>query len=317
MSYARDYRWDVFVSYGRGDNDPGHKGWRSWISEIVDDLRGAIESYLGVEIAVFMDLLETATSGPLDQIEEAINGSATMVVFAHPAYSKSRWAVADLEAFTTSHDPGRLFVVKLLPAAEEDTLPAPWGELVGWQFHTRDGMPLRRNTKQYHERIFELANSLQRELRAIKRGDARADPLPPVVPSKPRIFLSYSSKDRDRIRPLAERLEQAGLDLWWDPHIEIGTSFRKVITNQLEKADFILVAWSRHSIESEWVCDEAEFGKRKGILIPVLIDPVEPPMGFRSYQTLDISPWVEAGEGRAIEPLLRRLASLKRAGANS
>jgi hypothetical protein len=42
---------------------------------------------------------------------------------------------------------------------------------------------------------------------------------------------------------------------------------------------------------SSWVQEEADEGRERGILIPLLIDPVKPPMGFRSVQTANLVNW--------------------------
>ena len=48
---------------------------------------------------------------------------------------------------------------------------------------------------------------------------------------------------------------------------------------------------SKHSVESDWVLDEAELAKDK--LIPVLIDKVDIPLGFGQIHTLDFLDWQE------------------------
>src|SRR5262249_23922337 len=51
------------------------------------------------------------------------------------------------------------------------------------------------------------------------------------------------------------------------------------------------VLWSTHSVESDWVKEEAEEARAVGKLIPVLIEPVKPPVGFRSIQAADLINW--------------------------
>ena len=53
----------------------------------------------------------------------------------------------------------------------------------------------------------------------------------------------------------------------------------------------MVVAWSEHSIRSDWVIDEAEEAKHRGVLVPALLDAVRPPHGFRSIQAADLSEW--------------------------
>ena len=111
-----------------------------------------------------------------------------------------------------------------------------------------------------------------------------------------RIFLSYDRDDADRARPIALALEKAGHSVWWDPHIKAGEQYTKVIDEALQAADAVVVLWSAHSIESTWVRDEAAVGRDKGRLVPILIDAISPPLGFRQFQNIDMSRW--RGRGR-------------------
>jgi hypothetical protein len=87
------------------------------------------------------------------------------------------------------------------------------------------------------------------------------------------IFLSYSSEDRERVRPLVRALEWHGWSVWWDRTISPGKTFDQVIDAALEAARCVVVVWSRASVASHWVCTEAEEGRRRERLVPVLIDP--------------------------------------------
>jgi len=106
-----------------------------------------------------------------------------------------------------------------------------------------------------------------------------------------RIFLSYARDDRASAECLARVLEAGGHSLWWDRHIDSGEEFSAEIEAELDKADVVLVAWSRLSVKSRWVRDEAAVGGDTNRLVPVSIDGSLPPMGFRQFQTLDLSGW--------------------------
>lgn len=101
------------------------------------------------------------------------------------------------------------------------------------------------------------------------------------------VFLSYSRKDSERVRPLAAALEQAGHQVWWDERIAGGREFAEDIEQALEKADAVVVLWSKSSVKSAWVRDEAAAGRDNGRLIPASLDGCLPPLGFRQYQTID------------------------------
>ena len=103
------------------------------------------------------------------------------------------------------------------------------------------------------------------------------------------IFLSYDKSDRKKVRILAEALAKQGHSIWWDRDIHGGKRYAKVIKNKLNNAQCVIVLWSKHSVESDWVLDEAGLAKDK--LIPILIDKVDIPLGFGQIHTLDFIDW--------------------------
>lgn len=124
------------------------------------------------------------------------------------------------------------------------------------------------------------------------------------------VFISYARTDRTQIEKLAAALEAAGHSVWWDRHIRGGAAFAKDIEAQLKKADAIVVAWSTQANESDWVKDEAVFGRDKGCLIPICLNTCEAPLGFRQYQTLDFDKWRGAPDAPEIDNLLTAIAEV-------
>jgi tetratricopeptide (TPR) repeat protein len=102
-----------------------------------------------------------------------------------------------------------------------------------------------------------------------------------------KVFLSYDSEDLNAARKIAAGLERAGHNVWWDRHIRGGAEFSEEIDQALEDAQAVVVLWSRKSIKSPWVRDEAAAGRDSGRFVPVRIDDCMPPLGFRQYQTID------------------------------
>ncbi|MGK0259574.1 MAG: tetratricopeptide (TPR) repeat protein [Candidatus Azotimanducaceae bacterium] len=98
------------------------------------------------------------------------------------------------------------------------------------------------------------------------------------------VFISYASKDRERVRALVKVLEAEGCSVWWDRQIDVGVSFDKAIEIAVDEARCIVVVWSANSIQSDWVRAEAAEGLERDILVPVLIDDVRPPLLFRQKQ---------------------------------
>ena len=105
------------------------------------------------------------------------------------------------------------------------------------------------------------------------------------------VFISYANKDRERARDLATALEARGWSVWWDRKIVPGQTFDQVIEHELETAKCAVVLWSKHSVASEWVRNEAAAAANRGVLVPALIDDAMPPLEFRRKQTADLIGW--------------------------
>ena len=123
------------------------------------------------------------------------------------------------------------------------------------------------------------------------------------------VFISYSRRDRDRVVALASALEAEGLSVWWDPNLVPGRRFRQMIAEQLAAADCVVVVWTQASLESDWVQDEAEEARQREALIPVKLEPVIAPAGFRQLQAADLSQWT----GSRQHPEFRALVSAAQA----
>ena len=98
--------------------------------------------------------------------------------------------------------------------------------------------------------------------------------------------------------------------MWWDRDIAPGETFASVIERELHSAKCVLVIWSSRSIDSQWVRDEASEAARLGTLIPVTVDGVIPPLGFRQVQAADLTAWY--GTGKATDKGLLELISAVR-----
>ncbi len=105
------------------------------------------------------------------------------------------------------------------------------------------------------------------------------------------VFFSYSSKDRERVRPVHDALSAEGFDVFWDQEIPPGRNWDEWIRRHLDAARCTIVFWSEHSVKSDNVIHEAMVAKNAGKLIPVLLDPIEVnqfPMGHYTTQAI---PW--------------------------
>ena len=107
------------------------------------------------------------------------------------------------------------------------------------------------------------------------------------------VFVSYKAEDRRRIQPLVQALQADGYSVWWDQHIGTGDDWRRTIERQLDAAKCVVVAWSKQSIgpEGHFVRDEASRAQRRHVYVPILLDAVEPPLGFGENQATSLRGW--------------------------
>jgi TolB-like protein/Flp pilus assembly protein TadD len=123
------------------------------------------------------------------------------------------------------------------------------------------------------------------------------------------VFLSYSREDQAIARKLVAALEKGGCSVWWDALLESGERFSKTTEAALDAADVVVVLWSKTSVDSHWVHDEATRGRDRGRLVPASIDGALPPLGFGQFQALDMSHWKGKAKSAEIEQLLRAIAT--------
>ena len=124
------------------------------------------------------------------------------------------------------------------------------------------------------------------------------------------IFISYAREDQPRAEMLAQFLGGRGWSIFWDRTIPIGKTWRETIGSELDDARCVIVLWSKISIKSGWVQDEADEAKRRGVLVPILIENVQPPMGFRSIQAAHLENWDGTQSTQALGRLVADIAAL-------
>lgn len=123
------------------------------------------------------------------------------------------------------------------------------------------------------------------------------------------IFVSYSREDAARAALIVDGLRAEGLDVWWDQGLGTGSIWREQIDKNLSSARLVVVLWSNASVRSKFVRDEAGVAEERGVLCPVLIDALRPPLGFGEVQTTDLVGWM----GARGDPAWRHFATSLRA----
>ena len=123
------------------------------------------------------------------------------------------------------------------------------------------------------------------------------------------IFVSYAREDREFAdRVVNEIEEQLGLEVWTDRRLQAGSEFNLDIQQALERALVVIVLWSRDSVRSIYVVDEATHARNARKLLPVRIDDISPPLGFGGLHTPDL---LRTGSARDwnVAPLIPQLVS--------
>lgn len=105
------------------------------------------------------------------------------------------------------------------------------------------------------------------------------------------VFISYKREERPQAERLSIVLEQLGFEVWWDFDLLSGESYRTVIKAVIDQCKAAVVLWSKRSVQSSFVMDEAEYARQQGKLCPVRLDDVDLPFGFGGMHTGDLSQW--------------------------
>lgn len=75
-----------------------------------------------------------------------------------------------------------------------------------------------------------------------------------------RVFLSYSSKDRETVSAIATAYEAAGVAHFWDrTSLKSGEEWHPRLRREIDRADLFHLCWSRDASASQWVERETEY----------------------------------------------------------
>jgi hypothetical protein len=132
------------------------------------------------------------------------------------------------------------------------------------------------------------------------------------MPGNPEVFVSYAREDRARAASLVGVLERHGLSVFWDDDLATGEQWRSVLQERLDAARAVVVLWSRNSVASRFVVDEAHRALESQKLIPAQIEDCRIPLGFGGIQTADLSGWDQDEPHEQLSRLVERVQALVR-----
>jgi DNA-binding response OmpR family regulator len=154
--------------------------------------------------------------------------------------------------------------------------------------------------------------ALVARVKALLRLKARygAAPAKMKQPNGSDVFISYSRQDLPTIKSLAAALQQRGWTVWFDQQIQAGASFDRVIEQALMNARAIIVAWSQHSVNSDWVRAEAAYAQQNAKLLPVRLDAAPLPLRFTHVHTLNFSNWDGSAGHQELQALVADISDM-------
>ena len=130
---------------------------------------------------------------------------------------------------------------------------------------------------------------------------------------KPKVFISYSTKNTDHAEAVCENLEDNNIPCWIAPrNIKTGTNYAKEIMDGLNDAEVVVLVFSKDAQESEYVNNEIDNAFNKGKCIVALkVDDTFPKnqMEFflKNTQWLDASPTALKQENKKINDCYKQL----------
>ncbi len=124
------------------------------------------------------------------------------------------------------------------------------------------------------------------------------------------LFLSYTSRDREKLRPLLDGLHRLRHTVWFDQELEGGQQWWEAILERIRQADAFLLAVSPAFIESEACGLELEYARALSKpVLPVMVERARPELLPPSLAAVQIVDFCEP-DGQAAFTLTSALAHL-------
>jgi DNA-binding winged helix-turn-helix (wHTH) protein/TolB-like protein len=112
--------------------------------------------------------------------------------------------------------------------------------------------------------------------------EAVTPPIPAYEGDEPYVFVCYSHDDREQVYHELTRLRGAGINVWYDEGISIGSEWTDEIANAIADCSHFLYFVSRTSVESNYCLNEVHLASDdKKLLVPVFLERTELPRSLQ------------------------------------
>ena len=112
-----------------------------------------------------------------------------------------------------------------------------------------------------------------------------------------KVFISYSSKDREEVIKISTGLKALHVDFFLDKlYLDGGDKYKNKIFSYIDKADLFILCWSSNAAQSEWVKKEYLHALQRInkpdmslVLYPIIIEPrALPPNELNEYHFVEL-----------------------------
>jgi hypothetical protein len=107
------------------------------------------------------------------------------------------------------------------------------------------------------------------------------------------VLVSSMPEDEPRVAPLVAGLRAANFSVWCEAELAGGEHRPSSLAAELAATQCVVVVWTAAAVGTTGalVQDIAARARERGVLLPVRLDRVDPPLGFGQVRTLDLAGW--------------------------
>ncbi len=125
-----------------------------------------------------------------------------------------------------------------------------------------------------------------------------------------KVFIAHASENKNSARKIAENLTKSGYQAWFDEwEIKVGDSIVDKINDGIQDSSFMVVLFSKDSINKPWVKKEmnsglmVELNKRNVFVLPALIEDCDIPPLFSDKRYADFTKSFDHGFDELVKSL--------------